>query len=176
MAEVTVLQLAERLSIPLDRLLQQMKDADLPHEGPGDAINDDQQARLLTHLRGVHGEEKPKSKITLKRRESSTLRAGRSTVNVQVRKKRTIVRRPVEEPEPEPVPEPVVEKPPIEEPVAEAKTLETEPATPELEVVAEETPGPRSPSDRDRGGARNLGVRRPAVFPGRVHVRRRAAA
>ena len=140
MAEVTVLQLAERLSIPLDRLLQQMKDADLPHEGPGDAINDDQQARLLTHLRGVHGEEKPKSKITLKRRESSTLRAGRSTVNVQVRKKRTIVRRPVEEPEPEPVPEPVVEKPPIEEPVAEAKTLETEPATPELEVVAEETP------------------------------------
>ena len=140
MAEVTVLQLAERLSIPLDRLLQQMKDADLPHEGPGDAINDDQQARLLTHLRGVHGEEKPKSKITLKRRESSTLRAGRSTVNVQVRKKRTIVRRPVEEPEPEPVPEPVVEKPSVEEPVAEAKTRETEPATPELEVVAEETP------------------------------------
>ena len=140
MAEVTVLQLAERLSIPLDRLLQQMKDADLPHEGPGDAINDDQQARLLTHLRGVHGEEKPKSKITLKRRESSTLRAGRSTVNVQVRKKRTIVRRPVEEPEPELVPEPVVEKPLVEEPVVEAKTRETGPATPELEVVAEETP------------------------------------
>ena len=45
MAEVTVLQLAERLSIPPDRLLQQMKDAGLPHQEQGDAINDDQQSQ-----------------------------------------------------------------------------------------------------------------------------------
>ncbi len=135
MAEVTVLQLAERLSIPPDRLLQQMKDAGLPHQEQGDAINDDQQSQLLTHLRGVHGESpKPRNKITLKRRETSTLRAGRSTVNVQVRKKRTIVRKPVE---PEPVEEPVLEEP--EAPAVEAADVVAQAEAPEVADVLPET-------------------------------------
>ena len=152
MAEVTVLQLAEKLSIPPDRLLQQMKDAGLPHGEQGDAINEDQQAMLLTHLRGVHGEtpEKSRNKITLKRRESTTLRSGRSTVNVQVRKKRTIVRRPVEEPEPAPEPvaeeEPQVEELPVEEPVAEvAEVAELAEAEPVVEAPVEEAPEPEVP-------------------------------
>ena len=61
-------------------------------------MTDDNQEILLAHLKRVHGEsqESPK-KITLKRRTLSTLKttgSGRGrTVNVEVRKKRTYVRR-----------------------------------------------------------------------------------
>jgi translation initiation factor IF-2 len=102
MAEVTVSQLAEVVGTPVDRLLTQMKQAGLKHTDADQVVSDDDKQALLTFLKSSHGEstDAPK-KITLKRKTLSTLKAGsgqsRKTVNVEVRKKRTYVKRSPEE-------------------------------------------------------------------------------
>ena len=97
MAQVTVEQLAETVGASVDRLLSQMKDAGLPHTSADEAVSEEDKQTLLAHLKKSHGERAgaPK-KITLKRKSVSTLRAGgagKRTVNVEVRKKRTYVKR-----------------------------------------------------------------------------------
>ncbi|MGB3620323.1 translation initiation factor IF-2 [Ketobacter sp. MCCC 1A13808] len=99
MAEVTVEQLADVVGIPVETLLQQMKDAGLTHKDAAQAVSDNEKEQLLAHLKRSHGgsDAGPK-KITLKRKSVSTLKVsgsqGRSkTVNVEVRKKRTYVKR-----------------------------------------------------------------------------------
>ncbi len=99
MAAETVEQLAETLGISVDRLLQQMQDAELPQKTSSDSVSETEKQQLLSFLKQSHGagEAGPK-KITLKRRSISTLKTpgggGRGrTVAVEVRKKRTYVRR-----------------------------------------------------------------------------------
>src|SRR6056300_1077128 len=97
MAQVTVAQLAETVGAAVDRLLLQMKEAGLPHTSADEAVSEDDKQTLLSYLKKSHGERAgaPK-KITLKRKSVSTLRAGgagKRTVNVEVRKKRTYVKR-----------------------------------------------------------------------------------
>ena len=112
MADVTVSQLAETVGAPVDRLLQQMQEADLPQSKADDVVSESQKQTLLAYIKKSHGETSgsPK-KITLKRRTLSTLKTGGSagrgrTINVEVRKKRTYVRRAETEEAPEaPVPE-----------------------------------------------------------------------
>ncbi len=105
MSEVTVSQFAEVLKVPVDRLLAQLDEAGIKVSGAEDTISDDAKLELLTHLRrshgkkGVRGDAAPK-KITLKRKSQSELRLanaqGRArTVNVEVRRKRTYVKRDV---------------------------------------------------------------------------------
>jgi len=105
MAEVTVSQLAEVVGTPVERLLKQMQDAGLPHDDARQVVSDRDKQTLLAHLKSSHGESAsaPK-KITLKRKTLGTLRAagaqGKKTIAVEVRKKRTYVKRerpPVEE-------------------------------------------------------------------------------
>lgn len=99
MAEVTVEQLAEVVGIPVETLLKQMKDAGLTHKDAAQAVSENEKAQLLAHLKRSHGEnDSAPKKITLKRKSVSTLKVagsqGRSkTVNVEVRKKRTYVKR-----------------------------------------------------------------------------------
>ena len=106
MAEVTVEQLAKTVGTDAAKLLSQMKDAGLPHKKPDEAVSDDDKRTLLSHLKRSHGstDEAPR-KITLKRKSVSTLKtggsAGKRTVNVEVRKKRTYVKRPEIEEAPE---------------------------------------------------------------------------
>jgi translation initiation factor IF-2 len=103
MAEVTVTQFAEVLKVPVDRLLVQLDQAGIKVAGPDDPISDDAKLELLTHLRRSHGSEQEgsaPSKITLRRKTQSALKLasvqGRSrTVNVEVRQKRTYVKRDV---------------------------------------------------------------------------------
>jgi translation initiation factor IF-2 len=101
MAETTVKKLADVVGIPVDSLLAQMKEAGLPHEDAGEVVSDEQKQTLLAHLRQSHGsKEAEPRKITLKRKSQSTIKttgsAGRSkTVNVEVRRKRTYVKRSV---------------------------------------------------------------------------------
>ncbi|ARN73002.1 translation initiation factor IF-2 [Oceanicoccus sagamiensis] len=98
MAEVTVSQLAEVVGAPADRLLTQMKQAGLKHTSVDEVVSDEDKQTLLSFLKTSHGEstDAPK-KITLKRKTLSTLKTsgsqGRKTVNVEVRKKRTYVKR-----------------------------------------------------------------------------------
>src|SRR6266571_4423425 len=95
MAEVTVSQFAEVLKVPVDRLLVQLDQA---------RISDDAKLELLTHLRRSHGSEADGDgaprRITLKRKTQSELKLasvqGRArTVNVEVRRKRTYIKRDV---------------------------------------------------------------------------------
>jgi len=98
MAQVTVQQLAEVVGASVERLLTQMKEAGLPHGEAEQAVSDEDKQTLLAYLKRSHGEstEAPK-RITLKRKQLSTLRTsgsqGKKTVNVEVRKKRTYVKR-----------------------------------------------------------------------------------
>ncbi len=98
MAEVTVSQLAEVVGAPVERLLRQMKEAGLSHSSADEVVSDEDKQTLLTFLKRSHGEstEGPR-KITLKRKTISTLKtgsgSGKKTVNIEVRKKRTYVKR-----------------------------------------------------------------------------------
>ena len=111
MTEVTVRQFADVVGIPIERLLAQLGDAGLSAKGADDNINDREKLQLLTHLRHIHGKDPEKmansapKKITLKRKTLSEIRVpnaqGRAkTVPVEVRKKRTYVKRGVAETQP----------------------------------------------------------------------------
>src|ERR1700722_3406495 len=104
MAEVTVSQFAEVLKVPVDRLLVQLDQAGIKVSGPNDRISDDAKLELLTHLRRSHGSTSSgnaaPSKITLSRKTQQEIKLssgqGRArTVNVEVRTKRTYIKRDV---------------------------------------------------------------------------------
>ena len=155
MAQINVAQFATELKMPATALLEQLAKAGVDKSAANDTLTEQDKTRLLDYLRKAHGEAAPKSKITLTRKQTSEIKSadatGKSrTIQVEVRKKRTFVKRdpaelaaeaiqaeapiappmeipePVQEvvhiPEPEPIPEPVVEvvPEPIPEPVAVA--------------------------------------------------------
>src|ERR1700720_196359 len=105
MADVTVAQFAEVLKVPVDRLLQQLDQAGVMVEGAADMIRGGAKHELLTHLRRSHGHDDVQAdaaprKITLRRKSQSELKLAGSqgrarTVNVEVRSKRTYVKREV---------------------------------------------------------------------------------
>ena len=114
MAEVTVKQLADVVGTPVERLLEQIKDAGLAADNADARISDEDKMQLLSYLRSQHGKrkssitspEKSAGKITLKRRSVGELKvrggAGASgkgkTVAIEVRKKRSLSRQqPVED-------------------------------------------------------------------------------
>jgi len=104
MPEVTVKQFSETVGIPVERLIEQLKEAGLPEKAENDPISENEKSELLGHLRKKHGKDdsgEPR-KITLKRKSQSEIRvpvtsAGRKirtkTVNVEFRKKRTYMKR-----------------------------------------------------------------------------------
>ncbi len=99
MAEVTVNELAKTVGASVDRLLLQMKEAGLSHSSADATVSDEEKQVLLAYLKSLHGEKsgEPK-KIVLRRKTMSTLKSGsKKTVNIEVRKKRTYVKRSEEE-------------------------------------------------------------------------------
>ncbi|WP_286803840.1 translation initiation factor IF-2, partial [Marinobacter sp. UBA2498] len=142
MAEVTVKQLAEDVGAPVDRLLKQIVEAGLKARSENDSVSSDEKQQLLAYLRKTHGEaDAEPRKITLKRKTTTTLKAGKAkTVNVEVRKRRTYIKRAELQPEAEaPKPEePVAEQQPEQAPVEEAPKVAAEQAQqPEAEKPAE---------------------------------------
>ena len=114
MAEVTVKQLADAVGAPVDRLLTQMQQAGLSHKSEGESVSEQEKQTLLAYLKGNKGDAaKPAGKITLKRKSTGTLKSGQGRagrdVTVEVRRKRTYVKRAETVPEAESeAPEPVV--------------------------------------------------------------------
>ncbi|GIZ12277.1 translation initiation factor IF-2 [Pseudomonas sp. NCCP-436] len=99
MTQVTVKELAQVVGTPVERLLQQMREAGLPHKSAEQVVTDSEKQALLAYLKSSHGDrvEEPR-KITLQRKTTSTLRvAGSKTISVEVRKKKTFVKRSPEE-------------------------------------------------------------------------------
>ncbi|SHF30998.1 bacterial translation initiation factor 2 (bIF-2) [Modicisalibacter ilicicola DSM 19980] len=101
MSEMTVKDFAVKVGRDTSRLLEQMKEAGLPHKAEGDAVSEEDKQRLLDHLTKSHGGGRgPKNRITLTRKTKSRIRTGEGrgkTIEVQVRKKRTYVKRAEEE-------------------------------------------------------------------------------
>ena len=113
MSEVTVKQLADVVKTPVEKLLVQLSEAGLEFNAADQVVSDEQKMQLLDHLRNNRSKATEESasesagegkKITLRRKSSSTLKVGGSTgrnatggstVNVEVRKKRTYVKRSV---------------------------------------------------------------------------------
>lgn len=94
MADVTVKQLAADVGAPVDRLLKQIQDAGLPQKKESDPVTDAEKQVLLAYLKRTHGEAAEPRKITLQRKTTTTLKVGgQRTVNVEVRKKRTYIKR-----------------------------------------------------------------------------------
>lgn len=103
MSDVTVAQFAQVLKVSVDILLNQLGAAGITVNSADDVISEDAKMELLTFLQRTHGREEDErgsapKKITLKRRTQSELRLsgnqGRTrSVTVEVRRKRTYVKR-----------------------------------------------------------------------------------
>jgi translation initiation factor IF-2 len=98
MAEVTVEQFAEVLKVPVEKLLTQLDEAGIKVSGSDAKISDEAKLELLTHLRRSHGQDDTPATAAAPRRITLKLSGaqGRSrTVNVEVRRKRTYIKRDV---------------------------------------------------------------------------------
>ena len=103
MADVSVTQFADVVGISVDRLLEQLKEAGVNASNAGATITDEEKMTLLSFLKAKHestGKSSEPKKITLNRKSTSELKVtgthgkGKS-VTVEVRKKRTYVKRSV---------------------------------------------------------------------------------
>ena len=104
MSDKTVRQLAEIVKIPLERLLEQLKEAGLSASAPDDVINEDEKMKLLAHLRKRHGKAEGEAnnsprRVTLERRKVTEIKqasvpgSSTKTISVEVRKKKTYIKR-----------------------------------------------------------------------------------
>ncbi|MHB8253382.1 MAG: translation initiation factor IF-2 [Acidiferrobacter sp.] len=180
MPEITVKSFAEQIGVAPDKLLQQLIAAGIGGKKSSDPLSDEEKMALLSFLRTHHGAGEPEAKrITLTQKSTSKIvqnsRFGQArAVQVEVRKKRTFVKRPmpgeiepppveiereaVMEPVVETIVEPVVESvvapvvseaqipppPPVVQP-SEPAPIVTKAATP-LEVPAVASPPPSEPA------------------------------
>ncbi|MFB1486434.1 MULTISPECIES: translation initiation factor IF-2 [unclassified Thiocapsa] len=124
MSEVTVKQLASTVGIPVERLLTQLNEAGITAENAETTLTEQEKLQLLGYLRRSHGKAEADSgttpgQVTLKRKSVSELRqpaaaprgnvgsarptpaARAKTVSVEVRRKRTYIKR-ADEPVPPP--------------------------------------------------------------------------
>jgi translation initiation factor IF-2 len=100
MTQLTVKALSEEIGTPVDRLIEQFSDAGL-NKNAADKVSDDEKQALLSHLKKAHGDlsgDSEPTRLTLQRKKRSTLSVnaggGKSKdVTVEVRKKRTYVKR-----------------------------------------------------------------------------------
>ena len=104
MSDVTVRQLAQVLGMSVDKLLAQLSEAGMKFNSPEQVVTSTEKVKLLGFLRRTHGkkDESPEAaapkQITLKRKQVGeiTVSSGAAkgkTVNVEVRQKRTYVKR-----------------------------------------------------------------------------------
>ena len=176
MKKTTVLEFAEELKMPADALLEQLNKAGVKKSSADDTLSAADKNGLLEFLRASHGESKPSSnRVTLTRKSTSALKAqdatGKTrTVQVEVRKKRVLVKRDTPEAaeapasaaaeetakpakvqhEEVPVVEAVVETPPVvETPVVESPVVEAAP-----EVVAETPAVAEQPAAEEKPAAK----------------------
>jgi translation initiation factor IF-2 len=107
MAQISVSQFAQELGLPVALLMEQLQAAGVNKRvGEDTALTEQDKTQLLEYLRRVHGANESKNKITLTRRQTTEIKKSDAmgkarTIQVEVRKKRVLVKRdasaPVEE-------------------------------------------------------------------------------
>jgi translation initiation factor IF-2 len=108
MTSTTVAEFASELKKPTDTLLDQLKAAGVAKSSASDVLTDSDKQKLLSHLQASHGTASPeRKKITLVKKSTTEIKQADATgkartIQVEVRKKRTFVKR--DEDEATPVP------------------------------------------------------------------------
>ena len=133
MAQINVTQFAKELGLPIELLVEQLQTAGVRKKLADDTVlTEKDKTQLLDYLRQAHGAREAKNKITLTRKQTTEIKKsdgmGKArTIQVEVRKKRVLVKREtpapaeVAPPEPAPAPAPVVDAEQIAIREAEAK-------------------------------------------------------
>lgn len=98
MTDKSINELALSVGRPVEKLLEQVRDAGLPQRNADDIITTEQQDALVNHLKKVHGQSVVNTgKIELKRKTTSTAKVASTsgkakTINVEVRKKQVFAK------------------------------------------------------------------------------------
>ena len=144
MGQTSVLQFASELGLPAELLLEQLKSAGVSKVASSDQLTEQDKTLLLDYLRKEHGGQAPKNKITLTRKQNTEIKktdsSGKArTIQVEVRKKRVLVRNEETATEQELPPAEVIEEVPVvAEVIAEPEVIE------EVPVVAEDVQATKS--------------------------------
>lgn len=99
MSSTTVAEFANELKKSTETLLEQLRSAGVSKSGPTDSLTDADKQKLLGHLQASHGTATPeRKKITLVKKSTSEIKQADATgkartIQVEVRKKRTFVKR-----------------------------------------------------------------------------------
>ena len=131
MAQIKVQEFAQELGLQPELLLEQLRAAGVTKAlTPDAALTEKDKTQLLDYLREAHGAKESKQKITLTRRQTTEIKKADATtgkartIQVEVRKKRVLVKREAAEPEKVEEPQSVAKKPLID--AAELATREAE--------------------------------------------------
>jgi len=117
MAQIKVKEFAKELGVQPELLLEQLQAAGVKKALTEDAgLTEKDKTQLLDHLREAHGGKEAKQKITLTRRQTTEIKKADATtgkartIQVEVRKKRVLVKRDTPEPEKvEEAPKPIID-------------------------------------------------------------------
>lgn len=161
MAQMSVEQFANELGLLPVVLLEQLKAAGVKKMLAEDSLTEQDKAQLLDYLRKTHGATDTKSKVTLTRRQTSEIRKSDSTgrprtIQVEVRKRRTLTKSVSEDFEPTPpttvAPPEVATRPPVKESIIDAEQLELrrEEARKQAELIARQAEEVRQKRERKK--------------------------
>jgi translation initiation factor IF-2 len=173
MAQMNVTQFASELGLPPGLLIEQLQAAGVKRVLAEDTLlTEKDKTQLLDYLRQAHGAKEAKQKITLTRRQTSEIKKSDSTgksrtIQVEVRKKRVLVKRDAVEAE-----APADTKPVLD---AEQIALREEEARKQAELIArqsEEAEQKRKKAEADAIAAEAKAVEeaKPPEQPAPAHV------
>ncbi|WP_024851027.1 translation initiation factor IF-2 [Hydrogenovibrio kuenenii] len=148
MSQVSITKFAETLNLSVEKLLSQLETAGVSGKKASDSLSEEEKMTLLAYLKGLHGDSADApEKVTLKRKKVQTLNlssgSGKRTVNVEVRKKRTYVKKP--DSNEESVEEIVEDVPVVDEVIEETSVQEVASTEPVETPVVEEVVIPVEP-------------------------------
>jgi translation initiation factor IF-2 len=149
MSDQTVRQLAEIVKISLEKLLEQLKEAGLSVSAPDDVINEDEKMKLLAHLRKRHGKEEGEAassprRVTLERRKVTEIKqvsapgSSTKTISVEVRKKKTYIKRELVDSEAATHQEPIQSTLPASETIVDVASTTVEAVSPVVDSLVPE--------------------------------------
>ena len=117
MTSTTVAEFASELKKPTDTLLDQLKAAGVAKSSASDVLTEGDKQKLLSHLQASHGTASPeRKKITLVKKSTTEIKQADATgkartIQVEVRKKRTFVKRDEDDATPAPAAPAVADAP-----------------------------------------------------------------
>ena len=174
MAQLNVTQFAKELGLPIELLLEQLQTAGVKRKLAGDTVlTEKDKTQLLDYLRNAHGAREAKNKITLTRKQTTEIKksdgTGKArTIQVEVRKKRVLVKRDAPETAPAEAKAPVLD--------AEQIAIREEEARKQAELIARQSEEAQRKLERDKRKKEAEAEAAPEVKPAAAAAAPAAAA